>query len=202
MSIRAIIFDFAGVYFNGGSKEALENLCKAFPEINKEKIYYIIRGKLGTDYRLGIYNKRQFWKNAIGYVGKDFDTQRFATIWHSSYIENTEMKHLVKRLRKNYKIGALSGTIEERVVFLENKYNFLQNFDAAVFSYELKTNKPNTRMYRAIIRKLEVHGNECIFVDDLEVNLESARKVGMNPLKFVSVEKLIKDLKSLGIRTN
>jgi len=39
----------------------------------------------------------------------------------------------------------------------------------------------------------------CLFIDDRLVNVDGARKAGMQALRFEGVEKLEKDLKQLGV---
>ena len=39
--------------------------------------------------------------------------------------------------------------------------------------------KPDEKIYRHILEKYKLNAEECLFIDDVEVNVEGAKKVGM-----------------------
>jgi putative hydrolase of the HAD superfamily len=41
-----------------------------------------------------------------------------------------------------------------------------------------------------------VHAGDCVFVDDLEVNCEAARALGMRAVRFVDAEQAIPEIES------
>lgn len=52
-------------------------------------------------------------------------------------------------------------------------------FDAAILSGQLGIRKPSRAIYRAALETGGVTADEAIFIDDLEINLEGARRVGI-----------------------
>ena len=44
--------------------------------------------------------------------------------------------------------------------------------------------KPSEEIYRHILNKYNLKAEECLFVDDLEANVEGAKKVGLHAEVF------------------
>lgn len=56
-------------------------------------------------------------------------------------------------------------------------------FDAIVESCREGLSKPDKRFYQVALKKLGVTAAECIFIDDLGVNLKSAKQMGFQTIK-------------------
>lgn len=192
--IKAIVFDLGGVFFSINYQSEYKRLIKEFPNISPKKISSIISGKLGNQYRLGKITKREFWKKAKKIAGFNFDTKKFAEMWHSGYKLNNQIKKQIIDLRKDYKIGAISGNTRERVSFLDKKYDFKKYFDDIVLSYNLGINKPNIKIYKEILKRLKIKGNECVYIDDTKKRLIPARKLGMYTIHFKNFPQFKKEL--------
>lgn len=64
-------------------------------------------------------------------------------------------------------------------------------FDAVVISGEVGIRKPDLRIYELAARSIGREPRECVFVDDLAVNLEPARALGMEVVHHKSAEATI-----------
>lgn len=73
-------------------------------------------------------------------------------------------------------------------------------FDAVVESSKVGCRKPEVEFYRIACSELSVQPSECIFLDDLGVNLKPAAAMGMTTIKVLSADQAISDLEAvLGI---
>jgi putative hydrolase of the HAD superfamily len=61
----------------------------------------------------------------------------------------------------------------------------MARFDAIVESSKVGVRKPEPRFYEIACTLLDVHPNECIFLDDLGINLKPAAAMGMHTIKVV-----------------
>ncbi len=52
-------------------------------------------------------------------------------------------------------------------------------FDGVFLSHEMHLAKPDAEIYRSVLRTLDVRAEDCWFVDDAQVNVEAARKEGL-----------------------
>ena len=59
--------------------------------------------------------------------------------------------------------------------------------------------KPNAGVYLAAAQNVQTPPQHCLFIDDLQANVEGARAVGMHAIRFENVEALVRDLKDLDV---
>jgi putative hydrolase of the HAD superfamily len=67
-------------------------------------------------------------------------------------------------------------------------------FDVIVESSKVGVRKPERRFYEIACEQLGVVADECVFLDDLGINLKPAAAMGMTTIKVTSAEQAIKDL--------
>jgi putative hydrolase of the HAD superfamily len=70
----------------------------------------------------------------------------------------------------------------------------MARFDVVVESSKVGTRKPEAEFYDMACKLLSVEPRECVFLDDLGVNLKPAAAMGMKTIKVVSAEQAIADL--------
>ena len=58
-----------------------------------------------------------------------------------------------------------------------------KRFDAVIESSKAGVRKPEPRIYQMMCEELDVSPQECIFLDDLGINLKPAKAMGMTTLK-------------------
>jgi len=72
---------------------------------------------------------------------------------------------------------------------VKTDYYFFKYFDGGVISAEAKSSKPDNKIYELLLTRYDLNSEECLFIDDLEVNVVAAEELGMNGLTtFGSLE--------------
>ena len=71
----------------------------------------------------------------------------------------------------------------------------MARFDAVVESSKVGCRKPEPRFYELACELLDVQPDECVFLDDLGINLKPAAAMGMTTIKVISAEQAITDLR-------
>lgn len=110
---------------------------------------------------------------------------------------------LVKRLRCNgYQVLALSNFPEK--VYQENRepLAFLQEMNGYILSYQDHVIKPDARIYRLLQERYDFIPAECVFIDDLQENLDAAKAQGWNTILFTGYEQMLMKLAKLGVKTD
>jgi putative hydrolase of the HAD superfamily len=69
-------------------------------------------------------------------------------------------------------------------------------FDHVIESAKIGLRKPDPRIYRMMVEALQVDPNNCVYLDDLGVNLKPAREMGMTTIKVVSAKQAIAELEA------
>jgi epoxide hydrolase-like predicted phosphatase len=70
-------------------------------------------------------------------------------------------------------------------------------FDDIVISGEVQLRKPEPEIYQLAAQRLALRPAECVFVDDLEVNVIAARELGITGIVHTSYEETRRELESL-----
>ncbi len=77
----------------------------------------------------------------------------------------------------------------------------MRRFDHVVESSKIGCRKPERRFYELACELAGVSPDECVFLDDLGINLKPARAMGMTTIKVVDPGQAIDDLEAvLGLR--
>lgn len=92
---------------------------------------------------------------------------------------NEELIDYLRGLRGKYRLGILSNSFvgaRERETTL---YRFDELVDQIVYSHEIGVEKPDPRAFGAACAAMGARAEDCLFVDDVAVNVEAARATGM-----------------------
>lgn len=98
-----------------------------------------------------------------------------------------------------YHIYLLSNYGEENFSYVKDIFRFIRHVDGSVISYEVKVIKPESKIYQILLEKYSLLPEECVFLDDLEKNLDPARALGIHTIHFTGLEEGKKGLRELGI---
>ncbi len=112
-----------------------------------------------------------------------------------------QMVALLQRVKAaGYKVACLTNNAPSALRSTETRAeheSVFALFDAVVESSKVGVRKPELRFYQMACEMLGVRPDECVFLDDLGVNLKPARAMGMATIKVVSAEQAIADLTAL-----
>jgi glucose-1-phosphatase len=62
---------------------------------------------------------------------------------------------------------------------VKNDYYFFRYFDGGIISAEVKLSKPDIRIFNYMLNNYSLKPEECIYVDDIEENVNASESVGM-----------------------
>lgn len=81
----------------------------------------------------------------------------------------------------------------------QDALDFLPYTDGGILSYREGCIKPEPEIYRRLIEKYRLIPEECVFVDDLQCNLDGAAAFGIHTILFCSQAQARAELKKLGV---
>jgi putative hydrolase of the HAD superfamily len=87
----------------------------------------------------------------------------------------------------NNVVGGDGATPERR----EAVSAVMARFDAVIESSKVGCRKPETRFYEIACETLQVSPHECVFLDDLGVNLKPAAAMGMHTIKVINPDEAL-----------
>ncbi len=110
-------------------------------------------------------------------------------------VEILEEIHAAKR----HRLFALSNWSAETFPHALKRFGFFDRFETVLLSGTEKLIKPDPRFFALLSSRHGVVPEKSIFIDDVEKNVEGARRVGFHAHRFTSPEALREHLLQLGI---
>jgi putative hydrolase of the HAD superfamily len=101
------------------------------------------------------------------------------------------------RERSGLKLYGLSNMSETIFAYLEGRHDFFKLFDGIVISAAVKLVKPEPAIYEHLRERFDLDFAESVFIDDLPRNVESARRVGLPAIQFVTTDQVRRELEPL-----
>lgn len=109
------------------------------------------------------------------------------------------MEKILQRIKeKGYRIYLLSNASMRFYKFYK-EVELFKYFDGIVISAKEKLVKPDKRIYKCILDRYKLNAGECLFIDDLQANIDGAESVGINGHQFQGPDELSVYLKGENI---
>jgi putative hydrolase of the HAD superfamily len=112
-----------------------------------------------------------------------------------------EMVEALRRVKARFKTGCITnnvpglaiGSASGRSLYIAE---VMVLFDHVIESAKTGLRKPDPRIYRMMADALGVDPRDCVYLDDLGINLKPAREMGMTTIKVVNVPQAIAELEA------
>lgn len=112
-----------------------------------------------------------------------------------------EMVEALKRIKAQFKTGCITnnlltnaiGSMTGRSLYIAE---VMVLFDHVIESAKIGLRKPDPRIYKMMVETLKVDPRNCVYLDDLGVNLKPAREMGMTTIKVASGAQAIRELEA------
>jgi putative hydrolase of the HAD superfamily len=209
MPIRAVISDFGGVLttplieafaaYQDHSGIAPEQLGQAIaagspklpPEANP--LYELECGRITEREFLDILRD-----NLEPLLGHRPELHRFSELYFEALRPNEPMIELMASLRdRDYRMAMLTNNVKEWEPLWRPFLAVDEIFETVVDSGFVGMRKPDPAIYELTVARLDgVDASECLFVDDMDLNCEAARSLGMTAVQFVGNETTIPQIES------
>ncbi|CAH1652690.1 2-haloacid dehalogenase [Hyphomicrobiales bacterium] len=93
---------------------------------------------------------------------------------------------------------AITNFSAEKFVLARERFPFLGGFDGIVVSGEVRLVKPDPAIFALFLEQNGLTAAECLFVDDNEANIATARELGFTAHQFSAPELFADALKASG----
>jgi putative hydrolase of the HAD superfamily len=113
---------------------------------------------------------------------------------------------MVEALRRCKRAGLVQGCLTNNVARAESELDdprshrlakVMDLFDAVIESSKVGVRKPEVGFYELACATLRVAPHECVFLDDLGVNLKPAAAMGMRTIKVLGPDQALSELEDL-----
>jgi putative hydrolase of the HAD superfamily len=203
--IEAIVSDFGGVLttpllssFMAVQDEigiAPEDLGKAMRTITEEDggnpLFALERGEMAEVDFLERLND-----GLEPLLGHRPELHRFREVYFEALHPNRPMIELMQELQATgLRMAMLTNNVREWEPVWRPMLPVDEIFETVVDSGFVGCRKPEARIYELTLERLGLAAEVCLFVDDLEPNIEGARKAGMQTVHFRDNEQAIAEIR-------
>ena len=200
--IKNVIFDLGGVLidwnpeyvylevFNGDREKMkwfFDEICTMDWNENQDAGYPL---QQATEERVKLFPEYEEWiRTYYGRWEEMLGKQIDGTV--------TILKQLIDN--PNYKVVALTNWSAETFPIALERFDFLHWFEGIVVSGTEKMRKPFNEIYELTLNRFNIEASKSLFIDDNARNIEAAKKMGINTIRFNNPTQLKSELRSLKI---
>jgi putative hydrolase of the HAD superfamily len=202
--IRAVISDFGGVLTNplweafAGWNESVgadpgvlgRALQSAAEERGDHPLYELERGEL---------TEAEFTEAVQAHLPGGIELAGFPEVYFSHLHANEPMIDLMRELRgRGLRMAMLTNNVREWEPLWRAKLPVDEIFELVVDSAFVGMRKPEREIYELTLERLGngLRAEECVFVDDLDVNCAMAVELGMTAVQYVSPEQAVPQIRA------
>lgn len=198
--IQAIIFDFGRVLCDFDIHRFFRRAA-AFSTLPPGALASLMNSAtdVANRYETGLITSDEFYEAVCRLASLRMPKDEFVAAYTDIFTPIPASFELLRRLKPRYRLALLSNTSAWHFEHGIRPVAVFPLFDAVTLSYEVGAMKPDPRMYRDALRKLQLPASACAYIDDLRDNVEAGRALGLHALHYTSHEALVSDLRSLGI---
>ena len=206
MNYKAIIWDFGGV-ITSSPFEAFNDFEKKndlpldlIRNINSENPNENAWAKFESNL-VSIEEFDELFYQEAKAKGYDVKGKEIIKLLSGSIRDN--MVEFLKELKGTYKLGCITNNVKPLEKDIREDSNAVASkeamllFDHIIESSKVGIRKPNPEIYKMSCNALNVNPSDCIYLDDLGINLKPARELGMTTVKVIDPEEAIKEVRNL-----
>ena len=198
--ITTIFFDLGGVLLTDGwghdsRRAAAEKFGLDWEEYSDR------HEKVGHAIETNRMSLEQYLDRTIFYRPREFSREEFRAFIFAQSQPKPESIEIVTQLAgsKKYFLATINNEILELNVYRLEHFGLRRYFPIFFSSCFLGLRKPDEAIYRLVLQVTQQTPDQCIFIDDREVNLECPRELGMSTILFRDVERLRSELQQAGV---
>lgn len=198
--ISAIFWDVGGVLLtNAWDREQRQ---RALEHFHLDEVEFDDRhDMLISSFERGKISLQEYLERTIFYRPRSFTPQAFKDFMFSLSQPHSENLQLAKELARScrYLMSTINNESKELNLFRIQTFGLGGIFSLFVSSCFVGLRKPEDGIYHLALDITQRPPEECCFIDDRALNLDSAARLGMHVIRMENTAQLRQDLQKLGV---
>lgn len=198
--ITTIFFDIGGVLLTDGWGHVSRRAAADKFTLDWEE-YAERHEKVAHAIEVNRLTLERYLDRVVFYRPRSFTREEFRAFIFAQSQPNPDSLKIAAEVAQSgrYFMATLNNEILELNVFRIEKFGLRHYFPAFFSSCFLGLRKPDEAFYRMVLQVTQRAPQECLFIDDREVNLECPRELGINATLFKDAAQLRTELISKGV---
>jgi putative hydrolase of the HAD superfamily len=143
----------------------------------------------------------EYLNRTLFYRPRPFTREEFIAFMFAQSKEYPESRGVLDKAARmgKYFIGSINNEPLELNEYRIAAFHLRRDFLVFFSSCYLHTRKPEEMIFRIALEVTQRPAEECVFIDDRQLNLENPRKLGMQTILYKDAEQLRAELKNCGV---
>ncbi len=198
--ITTLFWDIGGVVLtNGWDRESRKAAAAAFRFDLEE---FQDRHELSFPaFDTGQITLNDYLDRTLFYRARPFTREEFTAFMFAQSKEYPETRAILDKVANSQKyfVGAINNEPLELNQHRIEAFHLRKNFLVFFSSCYLHSRKPEETIFRIALEVSQRQPEECLFIDDRPLNLESPRRLGMSTIHHQAAEQLRSELAKYGV---
>jgi putative hydrolase of the HAD superfamily len=143
----------------------------------------------------------EYLDRTLFYRQRPFTREAFTAFMMAQSKEFPDSRSMLRAIARSgkYFVGAINNEPLELNHHRIETFNLREDFQVFFSSCYVHSRKPEELIFRVALAVTQRPAEQCVFIDDRPLNLESPRRLGMHTIQFKNAEQLRSELKAHGV---
>lgn len=149
----------------------------------------------------GLITLNEYLDRTLFYRPRPFTREEFTAFMFAQSKEYPDTRAILDEISvsRKYFIGAINNEPLELNQFRIEAFHLRKNFLVFFSSCYVRSRKPEELIFRVALEVTQRPPEQCLFIDDRPLNLETPRRLGMNTIHHQNAEQLRSELGKFGV---
>lgn len=198
--ITTLFWDIGGVILtNGWDRQSRKAAAEAF---HLDLDEFQDRHELSFPaFDSGLITLNEYLDRTLFYRPRSFTREEFTAFMFAQSKEYPETRAILDKVSSSgrYFVGAINNEPLELNQFRIEAFYLKKNFAVFFSSCYVRSRKPEELIFRVALEVTQRPPEQCLFIDDRALNLESPRRLGMNTIHHQNAGQLRSELGKYGV---
>ena len=187
---KAVVFDLGKVLVDFDYSIAARKVAARSSKPLSHLKELLSTSPLIVQYELGHVSRGEFYAQIRDTVGFRGTIEEFGGYFADIFTEIPIMAGLPAQLRaRGIPTYIFSNTNDLAVEHIERNFPFFKNFDGYIYSYEVRSMKPDAAIYEAMEKMCGRSGGDIVYLDDRPENIAAGSRRGWRAFVHETPEK-------------
>jgi putative hydrolase of the HAD superfamily len=143
----------------------------------------------------------EYLDRTLFYRPRSFTREEFIAFMFAQSKEHSETRAVLAETARTgkYFIGSINNEPFELNQYRIEAFNLRRDFLVFFSSCYVRSRKPEETIFRIALEVTQRPPEQCVFIDDRPLNLESPRRLGFNVVHHRNAEQLRTELRNFGV---
>jgi putative hydrolase of the HAD superfamily len=149
----------------------------------------------------GLITLNEYLDRTLFYRSRSFTREEFTAFMFAQSKEYPESRAILAAAARagKYFIGAINNEPFELNQYRIEAFHLRRDFLVFFSSCYVRSRKPEETIFRVALEVTQRPPEQCLFIDDRTLNLESPRRLGMKVIHYQSPDQLRSELRNYGV---